>query len=209
MRSPLPPRLFVTGTDTGVGKTLVSAVLVAGLSGIYWKPIQAGTGNMTDTDWVRQMTGLSQEHFLPEAYRLSQPLSPHAAAAIDNVRIELNTLNIPEASPSRHLVIEGAGGVMVPINEEALMLDLMRKWNLPVLLVARSTLGTINHTLLSLEQLRRAGVDVLGVVMNGPKNPSNREAIERFGRTRVLAEIGLLPNVNVRTLKQTFETLCR
>jgi|WetSurMetagenome_2_1015567.scaffolds.fasta_scaffold76247_2 dethiobiotin synthetase len=203
-RISLPKRLFITGTDTGVGKTVISAILMAGLNGFYWKPIQSGLEEMSDTEWIQENTGLSGAHFFKETYRLTQPLSPHASAHHDGVRIELNSFRMPEIPESGHLIIEGAGGVLVPLNEKDLMTGLIKKLDAPVLLVCRSSLGTINHTLLSLEQLRREGIEILGVVMNGPRNIENREAIEHFGRIRVLAEIEPLPFIDPLTLKTLF-----
>jgi len=184
-----PKRIFITGTDTGVGKTLVSAILTAGLKGFYWKPIQSGIDGGTDTEWVRERTGLGNDHFFSETYRLSMPLSPHEAAVHDGVRIDLEAIHMPEVREPGQLIMEGAGGVMVPLNDNDIMTDLIKRLNSPVLLVARSTLGTINHTLLSLEKLRREGIDVVGVVMNGPRNDGNKKAIERHGRVNVMAEI--------------------
>jgi dethiobiotin synthetase len=202
MHNEIPRRLFVTGTDTGIGKTMVSAILMAGLNGRYWKPVQSGLEEMTDTEWIREMTGLDSDHFYPETYRLKLPLSPHASAAAENISIDLDAFQLPETD--QHLIVEGAGGVMVPLNDHHFMLDLMKKLDIPVLLVTRSELGTINHTLLSLEQLRRYGIDAFGVVMNGPENPGNRDAIERFGNTQVLAEIELLSKINPQTLMKAF-----
>ena len=188
-----PPRFVVTGTDTAVGKTTICAILMAGLSATYWKPVQSGLEELTDTEWIRRATGLPDANFVPETYRLRHPLSPHAAAALDGVHIELERFNLPIPPPSTHLIVEGAGGIMVPLNAEHTMLDLIKYLCLPVLLVARSTLGTINHTLLSLEQLQRHQVEVLGVVMNGPQNTANRNAIQHYGKVPVLAEVGPLP----------------
>jgi dethiobiotin synthetase len=200
-----PRRLFITGTDTGVGKTVISAILMAGLNGFYWKPIQSGLEEMTDTEWVRGKTGLPETHFFQETYRLTRPLSPHASARHDGIRIELDSFNISDAPESGHLIIEGAGGIMVPLNDTDLMTDLMKRLAAPVLLVCRSSLGTINHTLLSLEQLRREELDVFGVVMNGPRNTENREAIEHYGGIRVLAEIEPMPVIDPQNLKNTFQ----
>jgi len=197
-------RIFITGTDTGVGKTVVSAILMAGLGGYYWKPVQSGLDEITDTEWVRESTGLSDDHFFSETYRLTLPLSPHASALHDGVRIDLESFQAPEIPRSGHLIIEGAGGLLVPLNETHLMTDLIKRLGSPVLLVARSALGTINHTLLSLEQLRREGIDVMGIVINGPKNPENREAIEHYGRTRVLAEIEPIEYIDPQNLKILF-----
>ncbi len=168
-------QIVVTGTDTEVGKTYVSAVIVKQMNATYWKPIQSGTP--TDTDWIRSHT---DQPCLPEAYRLTQPLSPHLAAAIDGV--EIIPPEVPDVSP---LVIEGAGGVHVPVNDTMLYSDLFAAWELPVLVVARSTLGTINHTLLTLEALRAKQIPILGVVLNGPSNPHNKEAIARYGDVAV------------------------
>jgi len=200
----IPDKIFITGTDTGVGKTVVSTILTAGLSGFYWKPIQSGLEEGTDTEWVRKKTGLGDDHFFSEAYRLNKPLSPHEAAAHDGVRIDLEAFQMPEVPAPEHLIIEGAGGVMVPLNDTCLMTDLMKRLGAPVLLVARSSLGTINHTLLSLEQLRREGIDVLGVVMNGPVRRENKEAIERFGRIMVLAEIEPITDIDPENLRILF-----
>jgi dethiobiotin synthetase len=197
----LPEKFFITGTDTHVGKTLVSAILMAGLGAAYWKPIQSGLAETTDKEWIQKTTGLPDGCFYPEAYRLAQPLSPHAAAAADGICIHLDTFSLPDGGP---LIVEGAGGVMVPINGYQLMTDLIKHLNLPVLLVARSALGTINHTLLSLSQLRHEGIDIIGVVINGPKNEINRQAIEMFGRIRILAEIEPISDITVHTLKEAY-----
>jgi dethiobiotin synthase len=181
--------LFVTGTDTGVGKTVVSAILTGGISANYWKPIQCGLQGQTDTEFVQEVTGLSADHFHKETYRLTQPLSPHAAAEMDNVQIDSEKLCLPKANCGRTLIVEGAGGIMVPLNQDFYMLDLMKKLDIPILLVARSTLGTINHTLLSLQALRSHGLTVLGIVMNGPRHRGNKEALEKYGEIKVLAEV--------------------
>jgi dethiobiotin synthase len=199
-----PKRFFITGTDTEVGKTLVAAMLVAGLDGYYWKPVQSGADEGTDTEWIREKTGLSADRFFSETYRLKGFLSPHAAAALENVRIDLSRIRTPEPGPAAHLVMEGAGGVMVPLDDRFLVVDLIRKLGVPALLVARSGLGTINHTLLSLEKMRGAGIEVLGVVMNGPKDESNRRAIEHFGEVRVLAEVEPMEKIDAEALKEAF-----
>lgn len=190
--------VFVTGTDTEVGKTVVAAWLVIALEADYWKPIQSGLDDETDTAAVRRLTALPAERFHASAYELEAPLSPHESARLEGRHIELDAFDLP-ASP-RALVVEGAGGVLVPLNEGTLMTDLMARLGLPVLLVSRTTLGTINHTLLSLEALRRRGLDVAGVVMNGPPNAANRRAIEDYGQVRVLAEFPELDPLNEETL---------
>jgi dethiobiotin synthetase len=199
-----PDAFFITGTDTGVGKTLVSAILLSGLQGTYWKPVQSGTITQTDTDWVKSVTGLPSEKFCDETYKLTQPLSPHASAKIDGVHISLEAFRLPGGA-ARPLIVEGAGGLMVPLNENDLMIDLMEKLALPVVLVARSGLGTINHTMLSLGALRTRNIEVLGIIMNGEPNPSNRAALEQYGRTPVIAEIPIMRSINSETLTAAFQ----
>lgn len=199
-----PPSLFVTGTDTSVGKTVVSAILMAGLRAEYWKPVQSGADEGTDTAWIKAKTGLADIFFHPEAYVLPAFLSPHAAAAREGIRIDLSMIRKPESRGAEHLIIEGAGGILVPLNESETMADLIVRIGAPVLLVARSTLGTINHTLLSIEKLRSIGARVLGVVMNGPKDAENRVAIETFGNVPVLAEIEPMPEFTLEKLLEAF-----
>ncbi|MGB8275010.1 MAG: dethiobiotin synthase [Alphaproteobacteria bacterium] len=179
--------LFVAGTDTDVGKTVVSAWLVRALDGDYWKPVQAGLDGDTDADTVRTLSGLPAERIHESTYRLKAALSPHEAARREGIVIDLARLRPPPTT--RTLIVEGAGGLLVPLNAEALMIDLIARLGLPVVLVARSTLGTINHTLLSLEALRARGLALEGVVLNGPPNEGNRRAIGHFGRVPVLAEL--------------------
>ena len=168
--------LFVTGTDTGVGKTVVSAVLATSRGWGYWKPIQ--TGAESDTAEVARLAGC-QVH--DEGVRLPEPLSPHLAASLANTRIALTDLHIPEGN----WIVEGAGGVLVPINERETMLDLMTMLTLPVVVAARTTLGTINHTLLTLAALRSRELSIEKVVMVGEPNRENRAAIERYGQVTV------------------------
>jgi dethiobiotin synthetase len=189
---------FVTGTDTDVGKTVVSAWLVAHLGAVYWKPVQAGTEGETDTQTVRRLAGLAPRRIWPETYVLPEPLSPHEAAKRAGVAIQLSAFKPPQ--DAEMVIVEGAGGLLVPLNEQDLVIDLAEDLRLPVILVARSTLGTINHTLLSLEALRRRGLSIAGVVMVGPETPHNRAAIERYGKTQVLAEIPWLESIDLKTL---------
>ena len=184
MAAEFPPSLFVTGTDTGVGKSYVAALLAVGLEAAYWKPVQSGAD--ADADWVRGVTGLPAKRVLPETYRLRESLSPHEAARREGVQIEMSRFALPK---QKRLIVEGAGGVMVPLDDRHLMVDLMATLGLPVLVVARSELGTINHTLLTLDQLRRRGCPLLGVVVNGPPNPANCQAIAHYGEVPVLAAI--------------------
>ena|SRR5579884_1389083 len=184
----MPARdLFVTGTDTNVGKTVLSALLCAALNRTYWKPIQTGTIEASDRDSVRNYAGLPEEQTLPETYRFEPPVSPHLAARLAGARIEMDRIVRPTAGGP--LIIEGAGGVLVPINDRDLMLDLIIHLQSPVVLATRTTLGTINHTLLSIRALRAAGIPLKGVVMIGEANEENRRAIESYGDTSVVGWI--------------------
>lgn len=199
-----PSSFFVTGTDTGIGKTVVSAMLTKALNASYWKPIQAGLDEETDTEFVSRTTGFSKSKIKPERYRLNTPMSPHAAAEIDDVEISMDDFELPDFVTD-HLVVEGAGGLHVPINDQDMIIDLISYLELPVVLVARSTLGTLNHTLLSVEALRRRDIPILGVVMNGPEHESNRETIRHFGDVDILAEIDTIEPLNAETLQATFD----
>lgn len=186
---------FVTGTDTNVGKTIVSAWLVAKLEGLglapyYWKPVQAGTEPETDAATVKRLSELPEERILPETYVLPDAMAPHEAARRAGIAIDMEKIVAPVSGKT--LVVEGAGGILVPLTDEHYVIDLVRSLELPVVLVARSTLGTINHTLLSLEALRHRELPIAGIVLNGPKTPHNREAIERYGKIAVIAEIPLM-----------------
>ena len=188
-------KIFITGTDTNVGKTMISSWIALHTGFSYFKPIQTGTRDGSDSLEVHKQ---SDTKIYPESYAYKEPLSPHLAANLENDMIDIEKIVLP---PSRNLIIEGAGGVLVPINDTHLMIDLIKKLGAPVILVARTTLGTINHTLLSLEALRSRNIAVLGVIMNGEKNPQNSHSIELYGRTPVLAEFTKLDSVSMNTLK--------
>jgi dethiobiotin synthetase len=189
---------FVTGTDTDVGKTVVSAWLLTHLDACYWKPVQAGVEPETDAVTVRRLAEVPGDRILPEAYVLPEAIAPHEASRRAGISIDMAKLEAPVSS--RLLVVEGAGGMLVPLTDKQYVIDLAAELHLPVLLVARSTLGTINHTLLSIEALRRRDLPLAGVVINGPETPHNRAAIERYGEVNVLAEIPWLPEVTRATL---------
>ncbi|KAF0652055.1 dethiobiotin synthase [Cyanobium sp. Copco_Reservoir_LC18] len=180
-------RLVVCGTDTDVGKTVVSALLVQGLGATYWKPVQSGMEGGGDTGRVQQLLGLPPERVLPEAYRLTAPVSPHWAAERDGVSIDPARLALPAGDGP--LVVETAGGLLVPLRRNWLQIEQIAVWGLPVLLVARSGLGTLNHTLLSLEALKRRSIPVLGLVLNGDPHPDNPRTLEALGGVPVLAEL--------------------
>jgi len=178
---------FITGTDTDVGKTIATSWCLLHYNGVYWKPIQSGLEPTTDTKTIQTLTQLDQNDIYPERYRLTQPLSPHESARRDNVTISLDDFSLPQSS--KPLFVEGAGGLMVPINDDHFVIDLIKKLNIPVILTARSLLGTINHTLLSIEALRARDIEIAGLIISGPKSPHNRHALEQYSGVPILAEI--------------------
>jgi len=194
--------LFVTGTDTAVGKTLLSSLLVAALNRKYWKPIQTGACEGTDRETVMKWAGVAADRTYPESYIFGLPVSPHFAAEQEGKAIELHRICRPASSDP--LIIEGAGGVSVPLNNEALMLDLIRELTVPVIVAARTTLGAINHTLLTVMAIRNAKLDLHGVVMIGKEHGENRRAIERYGNVPILGWIPWLEAIERHTLIATF-----
>jgi dethiobiotin synthetase len=197
--------LFVTGTDTNVGKTVLSALLVAALNGTYWKPIQTGASEGTDRQQVVRWADLPESRAVAECYCFQPAVSPHLAAAMSGVTIELERIRRPEQIAAPPLIIEGAGGVMVPINGSAMMIDLMSALGAPVVVASRTALGTINHTVLTVRALRGSGVCVKGVVMIGEENRDNERAIERYGEAPIVGRIPMLQCICYKTLVQTFE----
>ena len=192
--------IIVTGTDTGIGKTVFAAALAAALGATYWKPIQSGLdGNASDSDTVRRL-GVKQ--VLPEAYRLTQPLSPHRAAELDGVTIDTTRLAGPDISGP--LVIEGAGGVLVPVTRALLFADLFRQWHAPVVLVARTALGTINHSLLSIEALRARGIPILGIAFVGDANEDNEATIAAMAGVKRLGRLPWLTVLDAEALAAAF-----
>ena len=200
MHRPDPPSLVICGTDTDIGKTVVSALVVQGLGAHYWKPVQSGIDaddprGATDSERVQRLLNLPSERIVPEAYRLQAPVSPHWAAELEGVRIEPKTLETLPSVPGP-LVIEMAGGLMVPLRRDWLQIDLMATWGLPVLLVARTGLGTLNHTLLSLEALAQRRIPVQGVLLCGEAHADNARTIAALTTAPVL---GWLPRLEPLT----------
>ena len=193
-------QLVVCGTDTDVGKTVVSALLVQGLQASYWKPVQSGLEGGGDRSRVRQLLGLRDDRMLPEAYAFSQPVSPHWASELDASPLEPGRLALPTHPGA--LVVETAGGLLVPLNRNWLQIDQLQVWNLPIVLVARSGLGTLNHTLLSLEALRKRQLKVLGLILNGPRHPDNPRTLEQLGGVPVLAELPPLVPLSAEALAE-------
>jgi dethiobiotin synthetase len=190
---------FVTGTDTNVGKTVLSTVLTLGLNATYWKPIQTGTVEGTDSDFVRRWGGKT----LPETYCFPDPLSPHLAAENADVEIALEKCR-EFTSP---LVVEGAGGVLVPLNSRHLLIDLIRQLRLPTLVVASTRLGTINHSLLTLEALRAREIAVAGFVTCGEENEKVRQSISYYGEARSLGHIPFCPGFHRGWFQEAFQQL--
>lgn len=194
-------QFFITGTDTHVGKTLVSAILTLALQARYWKPIQSGIADeMADQDKVRALTGLPKTCFFPSTYALQASLSPDQAARLENIDIDLAQCILPNVSGS--LIVEGAGGVHVPLNAHACMVNLMKQCALPVVIVARGTLGTINHTLLTIEALRARQLTIAGVIFSGELNFQNQQAIEKWGQVRTLLHIPKFTNVTPKVVQE-------
>jgi dethiobiotin synthetase len=187
-------KYIISGIGTDVGKTVASAIIAQAFEATYWKPVQAGDLDFSDSIKVDQWTD-QKVTVLPERYRLNQPLSPHAAAAIDNVFIQSDDFEIPEVEGN--LIIEGAGGLMVPVNSNGLLyIDLFQKWNLPVILISRHYLGSINHTLLSVEALKSRNIPVEGIVFNGEENMASESIILKMTGLKMIARIPIAYEVN-------------
>ncbi len=197
--------LVVTGTDTGIGKTVVAAMLTLALDAVYWKPVQSGTAEATDTAAVAALTGLGPERFILERYILTQPLSPHRAAELDGIEIDPHAMALPGGAPEgRLLVVEGAGGLMVPITRRTLFIDVFQRWGAPVVLVARTGLGTINHSLLSIEALRRRDIPILGVAFVGDEVADTEQTICEYAKVARLGRLPRLPELSADSLRRAF-----
>ncbi|BAM91160.1 dithiobiotin synthetase [Bradyrhizobium oligotrophicum S58] len=195
--------IVVTGTDTGIGKTVFAAGLTALLGACYWKPVQAGLTEETDACRVQRLAELSDDRVIPEAYRLAEPASPHRAARLAGISIDPVGLHPPEAG-GRPVVIEGAGGVMVPLDSDTLFLDVFARWQCPVVLCARTSLGTINHSLLSLAALRSRGIDIIGIAFIGEANADNEDTICRLGAVGRLGRLPWLSPLDAPSLQHAF-----
>lgn len=196
------PRYVVAGTDTGIGKTIISAGLTGVLNARYWKPIQSGLDEETDSETVLRLSGVSHQQILPEAYRLRTPASPHLSARLDGVEIESARLQPPEVEGP--LIIEGAGGLLVPLTDDLVFADLFARWRIPVILCARTSLGTINHTLLSLEALRQRDIPVFGIAFIGDENSETQRIIEKMGRCRLLGRLPWITDIDANALHRAF-----
>lgn len=189
-------KIFVTAIGTDSGKTLVSALLCLLLDADYWKPIQSGLPR--DTDTVKRLCGEQQRHFFEEACLFTEPLSPHAAAVRDKKAIILEKIQLPENH--RALVVEGAGGILAPLNEKECLADLITKLALPVVLVSNHYLGSINHTLLTFNELQRRKIEILGIVFNGNENPDTEKIILQKTNLPLLFRVPLFNEINADIL---------
>lgn len=194
--------IVVAGTDTGIGKTIFCAGLTQALGAQYWKPVQSGLEEATDSETVARLSGCS---ILPEAYRLQMPASPHLSAEAEGVEIDLAQLALPHVVGT--LIVEGAGGLMVPLTRQRLYLDVIAQWNAPIILVARTTLGTINHTLLSLEALRARGCSIIGIAFVGDDMPDTQRTITEMGQVKSLGRLSHVADLGPDTLAAAFAAI--
>jgi dethiobiotin synthetase len=197
----MSPRFVVTGTDTDVGKTVFAAALAGALNACYYKPVQAGLQEI-DSETVRHLAQIPSRRIVPERYRLRTPASPHLAAERDGVIIDPDSLDPPVLDGP--LIIEGAGGLMVPLIRDFLMIDLFARWKIPAILCARTTLGTINHTLLSIEALRARHIPMRGIAFIGEENTESQRIIADMSRVHVLGRLPRLSPLNPQTLREAF-----
>jgi dethiobiotin synthetase len=196
--------IVVTATDTDVGKTVFAAALTLALDGLYWKPVQSGTRDGTDRETVARLTGLPAERLLPERYVLSEPLSPHRSAELDGVTIDPARLALPATRGDRPLIVEGAGGVLVPLTRTMLQIELFARWRAPVVVCARTALGTINHSLLTIEALHRRDVPILGVAFIGDAMADSEATICAFANVPRLGRLPALPTLDRDALVRAF-----
>ena len=198
-------QFIICGTDTDIGKTLISSFFVRGLQSFYWKPIQSGIGTETDSQSILRLSGIKKEKILKEAYIFNKPVSPHWAAEIDGKKIDINLLKLPSIDGS--LVIETAGGLMVPITRNILQIDQIKEWNLPVIIVCRSSLGTLNHTLLTIEALKNRNIKILGLIVNGEKHLDNPKTLREFSKLPIIAEFPKISNIDKNNLDKLWREL--
>ena len=198
---------FITGTDTGVGKTFFASILMKKYNFDYWKPIQTGKFIENDTFYIKQNIGIKKNRFHEPIYSFKKPLSPHLASSYEKISINMKKIKKPNSN--RPLIIEGAGGILVPLNKKNLLIDLIKKCKFPVIVVSKSILGTINHTLMTLEILKKNKINIFGVILNNIKNKKegdeNAKSIEDFGNIKVLGQISSINNVT----KKKIETLSK
>jgi dethiobiotin synthetase len=193
----------IVGTDTGVGKTIMSAALVGALGAHYWKPVQSGLEEETDSQTVARLTGATPERIIAEAWRLKLPASPHISARAEGVEIDPWRIVPPQLGTP--LIVETAGGVMVPLTDDVLTIEVLARWRLPVILVARTALGTINHSLLTIEALRRRDIPIHGVAFVGDEEREPQQTIARKGEVKALGRLPRLDPLTKDTLRAAFD----
>ena len=198
-------QFILCGTDTDIGKTLISSFFVRGLSAFYWKPIQSGIGIETDSEAVYRLSKINKKKILKEAYIFNEPVSPHWAAEIDQKIIKRESLTLPEVNGP--LIVETAGGLMVPLTRDFLQIDQIKDWDLPVIIVCRSSLGTLNHTLLSIEALKKRKIKILALIINGKKHLDNPKTLSEFSGLPIIAEFPYLKNIEIKELDILWEEL--
>ena len=205
MKQPFPKHVFVTGIGTGVGKTIVSAILTEALQADYWKPVQCGGLDNSDSKIVKSLLSNAVSKVHPETYALKTASSPHYAAAQENTEVHLNHFQIP--GTNNRLVIEGAGGLMVPLNKKHLVIDLIQYLNVPVVLVAKNYLGGINHSLLSTAVLKSRNMNLAGIIFNGPNYFDNEEIIQHFSGIPIIGRIGETKSITPKFIFEQAEKL--
>ena len=187
-------KYFVTGIGTEVGKTIASVIITQALKADYWKPVQAGELNHSDSIKVAALINNDRTKIHPETYKLNRPMSPHAAAKRDGIEIDISSFKIPHTN--NHLVIEGAGGLLVPLNYKDTILNLIESLNCEVILVSRHYLGSINHTLMSIETLNRRKIPIKGILFNGKENKDTESIITKMSSENIIGRIDELDDLN-------------
>lgn len=198
-------QFVICGTDTDIGKTIISAFFVRGLNSYYWKPIQSGLEDETDSQTVSRLSNINKKKIIKEAYVFKEPVSPHWASEIDNIKIQRELLTLPIID--KPLIVETAGGLMVPLTRDFLQIEQIKDWDIPVILVCRSSLGTLNHTLLSIEALKKRDIKILGIVINGNKHLDNPRTLSQFTGLPIITEFPLVENLNSYNLDILWEEL--
>lgn len=198
---------FITGTDTGIGKTFISSLLMIKYRGTYWKSIQSGLLKESDTEYVKRITGLASSHFIEEAYKLTEPRSPHESAMLDSISIDIGLLTQLPKIKNQPLIVEGAGGLMVPITPEYMMIDLIADLGIPAILVIRGVLGTLNHTLMSLEVMRYRGIKIHSVIINGHIQFDNYNSLKNISKVENIVHIPFVSDYSKSNLMSIADNL--
>jgi dethiobiotin synthetase len=197
--------LFITGIGTNVGKTVVSAILTEALQADYWKPIQSGVVEGKDSDTVKSLISNAKTVFHPETYLLQEPLSPHFAAKLDGVEIELSKIQLPKTA--NHLIIEGAGGLLVPVNDTQYVIDIAKQFGCEIVLVISSYLGCINHSLLSIDYLKRNHFKIKALVFNGEFESEVKQSIINYSSESQIIDIPTLNSLNKQHILEISEII--